>query len=281
MLRVSYAVHPSAASALRWTFHAGIRSTLAAYSITVALVPRLLIPLLVALLPGAPPRDVEAHAPHTILWAWERPEDLRFLDDDVGVAFLAATIRLRDGSVTTSPRRQPLRVKDTAHLTAVVRIETRNGAPLGKPERDEVVRVVAGIAARPGVRAVQIDFDAKRSQRDGYRQLLSDLRGALPPERSLSITALASWCVFDRWMDENMPVDEVVPMVFDMGRGGSALRAQLSADGDFRDVRCREAVGHSTWEPPVSLPGRKRTYWFHDSPWTPEVVNRILPRNSG
>ena len=43
--------------------------------------------------------------PLLVLWAWERPEDLRFLDPiRVGVAFLAATVRLwAEGSELPSP----------------------------------------------------------------------------------------------------------------------------------------------------------------------------------
>jgi hypothetical protein len=64
-----------------------------------------------------------AQAPRLLLWAWERPEDLRFIDSDhVGVAFLAGTIRLRAGATDYRPRLQPLRVSSQAKLVAVIRI---------------------------------------------------------------------------------------------------------------------------------------------------------------
>ena len=61
--------------------------------------------------------------PDVVLWAWERPEDLRGLDDDVGVAFLAQTIDIGNKTFQVTPRRQPLRVSPGARLVAVTRIE--------------------------------------------------------------------------------------------------------------------------------------------------------------
>ena len=59
-----------------------------------------------------------------MLWAWERPEDLRFIDTDrVGVAFLAATAILRGDTVVPRPRMQPLQVPPGTTLKAVVRVE--------------------------------------------------------------------------------------------------------------------------------------------------------------
>jgi hypothetical protein len=45
-----------------------------------------------------------------VLWAWERPEDLSFIDSNkFGVAFLQAqTLTLQGDDVTFSPRHQPL-----------------------------------------------------------------------------------------------------------------------------------------------------------------------------
>ena len=49
--------------------------------------------------------------PNKILWAWERAEDLRFLDaNKFGVAFLAQTITLKNDGVTLNPRRQSLQI---------------------------------------------------------------------------------------------------------------------------------------------------------------------------
>src|SRR5438876_2087978 len=63
--------------------------------------------------------------PPKILWAWERPEDLRFLDPkEFGVAFLAQTIFLENDRVIPSQRRQTLDISPGTYLIAVTRVET-------------------------------------------------------------------------------------------------------------------------------------------------------------
>src|ERR1039458_2560605 len=50
-----------------------------------------------------------AAVPPLVLWAWERPEDLRFLNPKLtGVAFLAGTVRLGPDGLSFPPRLQPL-----------------------------------------------------------------------------------------------------------------------------------------------------------------------------
>jgi hypothetical protein len=214
------------------------------------------------------------------LWAWERQEDLRFLEGhDVGVAFLASTLRLEGSRVVEFPRRQPLRVAAETELTAVVRLEADENAPLDESQRSHVIVRIVAAAKAPGVRRVQVDFDASRSQRHGYACLLRELRASLPSGMSLSMTALASWCMFDPWIDEaRLPVDEVVPMVFAMGRGGADLRRRLSSEGDFRVRACRSAVGFATWEPTHDLPPGRSVYWFHDEAWTATSFRHALAK---
>src|SRR4051794_26042692 len=68
----------------------------------------------------------ENQFPHTILWAWERPEDLEFLDSQkFAIAFLAQTLVLKGGDVTFNPRRQPLNVLPEMKMIAVTRIESQ------------------------------------------------------------------------------------------------------------------------------------------------------------
>ena len=69
-----------------------------------------------------------AELPRLMLWAWERPEDLRGADPrTAGVAFLARTLYLSGDNVGVRPRLQPLRVAAGTPLVAVVRIETTLG----------------------------------------------------------------------------------------------------------------------------------------------------------
>jgi hypothetical protein len=128
-----------------------------------------------------------------VLWAWDRPEDLRFVDPrQVAVASLAGTVRLRAARVEVRARPHPLVVPTGTALIPVVRIETD---PLLTPvlssgQRAEAVDAIAALVGGPTARHAQLDFDATRRERSFYRALLTDLRARLPPEATLSITAL-------------------------------------------------------------------------------------------
>ena len=154
------------------------------------------------------PPDRLPDYPRIVLWAWERPEDLSFIDtEEIGVAFLAKTIVMEGDAVSIRPRLQPLNVPDGTALMAVARIESKRPA-LTDLQRTDVVSAVEKMAELPEVRAIQVDFDAVESERVFYEALLRDLRGRLPKAIRLSITALASWCIGDTWI-KNLPVDEL------------------------------------------------------------------------
>lgn len=211
-------------------------------------------------------RDSFSGWPGTTLWAWERPENLQFIDaGQTAVAFLASTVTLSDSATSVRPRMQPLRVAAHARLMAVVRVEARNAA-LTAEQREAVVNAAVAASHLPRVSAVQIDFDATASQRRFYRESLEGLRLRLP-RTPISITALASWCMDDDWIG-GLPVDEAVPMLFRMGRDDRSIRAQLKSGDDFREPLCRTSVGLSTDEPPAMTPGARRTYWFAPRSWT-------------
>ena len=106
----------------------------------------------------------------------------------------------------------------------------------------------------------QVDFDAKLSERDWYRQLLQELRRDLRASMPLSMTALASWCDRDGWV-EGLPVSEAVPMLFRMGAG------EPKGTRDFRLGACRASFGISTDELPADLPHGRRLFVFHPRAW--------------
>jgi hypothetical protein len=201
-----------------------------------------------------------------MLWAWERPEDLRALPPDVGVAFLAQTITI-GAAPSIEPRRQPLRVDPGVPLVAVTRIENpRPYRPaLAGNEREWVVAQVMRSSRLPGVRGVQVDFDAVESQRTLYLDLLRAIRAALADDVPISITALASWCAGDRWLDQ-AAVDEIVPMLFRMGPDTAFLRGGARVPTLF-DPRCQQAVGVSLDEPVAVLAHARRVYHFNPAPW--------------
>ena len=217
--------------------------------------------------PGSPP---------VVLWAWERPELLGFIDPgEVEVAVLVGTLTLDADAVAARPRQQPYELPRAARRTAVVRIENgRHPALTPAQRRRAVAATVAWSRASPGYGALQIDFDARVSERPFYRQLLKDLRRELPAAMPISITALASWCLGDRWL-EGLPIDEAVPMLFRMGLDEPAIRAALARGDDFREPLCRASYGLATDEQPPPLRPGRRLYLFHPEPWTTAAFDRF------
>jgi len=207
--------------------------------------------------------------PRITLWAWERREDLRALDTrKFAIAYLDQTLTLDSAGVHSQPRRDPVAFSAAATRMPVVRIEAGREAVLDDPSRAEAVSAILNSAREPGIAALQIDFDATRSQRMFYRELLVDLRRQMPVGLPLSITALASWCSWDDWL-HGLPVDEAVPMMFQMEP--DHRRAVPDVD-DFRirEPLCRGAVGVSTDEAwPSELEG-KRMYVFAEHGWRTE-----------
>jgi hypothetical protein len=217
------------------------------------------------------PVDRLGHLPHVMLWAWERREDLSFIDPQkVGVAYLAGTLHLNGDRVVMRPRLQPLIVPPDAVVIAVIRIEAdRLPAPTLSPRQHaDAAGAIARIADHSPA-AIQIDFDATRSQRAFYRDLLTDLRNRLPRSMPLSITALASWCIYDDWIAD-LPIDEAVPMLFRMGADSMAIDQYLRRGGDFAPALGRHSVGISTDEPARAVPAGRRVYIFSPHAWTDE-----------
>lgn len=212
--------------------------------------------------------------PQVWLWAWERPEDLRWVDPARrGVAVLAATVWLKGETVRVEPRRQPVALRPETRHMAVVRIESRH--PVRSAEQmTQAVTAIERYGLPPGVDALQIDFDAVASERTFYRGLLEQLR---PKVRFLSMTALASWCLDDGWI-AGLPVDEAVPMLFRMGPDERSVRAHLDAGGDFRVPLCRTSWGISSDAPPPRLRPGRRLYVFHPRPWTLDALGPVLQR---
>ncbi len=220
--------------------------------------------------------------PPKILWAWERPEDLRFIDPkEFGVAFLAQTIFLENDYVSPKPRRQPLEIAPGTYLIAVTRIETKKGMaerPTFPPEMaTKVVTLIKNTLALPDVKAIQIDFDAVVSERSFYRSMMKELKKHLPPETPLTMTSLASWCTGDAWFND-FPVDEAVPMVFQMGADAEKIKTYLRNGNDWNEPLCRGSYGISVDDPlKVELKPNRRTYYFSNNAWRPSDLRAFQP----
>jgi hypothetical protein len=224
------------------------------------------------------PHSRISHLPPTILWAWERPEKLDFVDPQkIGIAYLAKTIYLRGDQVVSRPRLQPLTLPTGASVIAVARIESDHSSRpvLSGEQLKQTATEISELGNLPNVVMVQVDFDATLTERAFYRGLLTQLREKLPQPTGLSITALASWCKGDNWL-EDLPVDEAVPMLFRMGVEQKQFVSQLAADERFSSTPCQASAGVSTDEPLAQLPSVQRLYVFNPSVWSPDAVNQVL-----
>lgn len=213
--------------------------------------------------------------PPVILWAWERPTDLHFLNpSEAGVAFLARSIDLRAGDVVIRPRLQPLNLPEGAKVIAVARVETEK-PDLSAQQSEKLAGAIADMARLPNVSHIQIDFDATQSERNFYRDVIIEVRRRLPGHVGLSITALASWCTYDNWLSD-LPIDEAVPMLFRMAADGKQIANRLNAGEDFIAAQCRHSYGVSTDEPRANLSAARRLYVFNPDAWTESSVRAIL-----
>jgi hypothetical protein len=218
--------------------------------------------------------------PPQILWAWERPEDLRFLDaNKFGVAFLAQTLVLQNDEIIYKPRRQPLEIAPNVYAIAVTRIETSKlggrRPAFSAQQQTKIVELIKQTLERPNVRHVQIDFDAVASERKFYGALMNELKTVLPENTPLTMTSLASWCVGDAWFND-FPVDEAVPMVFEMGADAEKIRSFLSNGNDWREPLCRGSYGFSVDEPlNIKLEPNRRVYYFKSSAWNKSDLEKL------
>lgn len=218
---------------------------------------------LIPLVPSVP------ESPAWFIWAWERPEDLRFLaPTEAGVALFAGTLHLAGDWVLVRPRLQSIAMSRGVECVPVVRVvsDAANPPSLDEAQVEKTVTRLLGLFADWPADEVQIDFDARVSERLFYRRVLEKLRGRLGAGSRISITALASWCLGDPWIAD-LPIDDAVPMLFRMGTDGPGVRRFLASGGDFHLEVCRSSLGISTDEPLVEQPLGRRTFVFHPRPW--------------
>jgi len=210
------------------------------------------------------------------IWAWERPERVSFLPTSTPIAYLAQTIYLNGEQLNTHLRQQPLIPPRKALLTAVIRIETHQPS-LSASQVTQLSQQIVTFAKQRADEEIQIDFDARLNERPFYRTLLNLLHQNLPSQTRLSMTALASWCLYDHWLD-GLPVAEAVPMVFRMGTDTDKVAEYLKTGQDFQSPLCRHSVGISLDEPirnqifhaarPGGTMAGRMIYVFNPHPWT-------------
>ena len=194
-----------------------------------------------------------------------------------GAAVLEETLQL--GSVVVPiPRRQPLLLPQHVQRIAVVRIQTDRLFAAHTDDQALLQSAVANltrVASQPNLAALEIDFDAKRSERAFYRRLLTELRQHIPPTLPLDITALVSWCTTDDWIGD-LPINEATPMFFRMEpdrRRSSAAARTL----DVHEPLCSASVGVSTGEPWPPHTEGKRVWLFADHGWSRDLATLPHP----
>ena len=210
-------------------------------------------------------------AQDTTLWLWHGAHDLRGLHEEVGervaVAYLSRTLEIGAGSVLSIPRHDPIRLDPQTARTAVVHIELVPGTRADELAalESEVLAALEPVWAENAA-AIQIDFDAPRSFRLTYAHLLHAIAARKPDGHALSMTAIGSWCLADRWLSE-VPVDFIVPMLFGPGHEREMALAALTR-GPLREPRCNEALGIR--EGDARPPHARRIYIFRQGGWTLE-----------
>ncbi len=211
--------------------------------------------------------------PKQIVWAWQRPEDLRFLPANIGVAYVASSITLENSHVFTQARQHALLVNPSASIIPVVHVDSswRDTPSLSDIQAQAIVDELTHVAAFSNANVVQLDFEVRRSQQAFLAKVVSAARQQLPKATALSVTVLASWCAGDYWIGA-LNADEIVPMVFRMAAGDVAIRQQLASQGHFKHANCQAAIGTAIDEPAIALDTHSlRHYYFSPKPWTAQL----------
>lgn len=221
--------------------------------------------------------------PNKILWAWKRSEDLSKINpSEFGVAYLACHVFIQGENIKWQSRNQPLKVPPNTVVVPTIRIDVDRGEKPAFSEKqiEKIVQLIERSNTAPNLGQVQIDYDALESERPFYNSLLKRLRKTLPESIPISITALASWCLFDNWI-KDLPIDESVPMMFSLGKDRDKVLRYFRQGRDFIDPRARQSLGLSLEDTPVNelmipiVRKRKipvRVYVFTRTAWTERKI---------
>lgn len=221
--------------------------------------------------------------PNKILWAWKRSEDLSKINpSEFGVAYLACHVFIQGENIKWQSRNQPLKVPPNTIVVPTIRIDVDRGEKPAFSEKqiEKIVQLIERSNTVPNLAQVQIDYDALESERPFYNSLLKRLRKTLPESIPISITALASWCLFDNWI-KDLPIDESVPMMFSLGKDRDKVLRYFRQGRDFIDPRARQSLGLSLEDTPVNelmipiVQKRKipvRVYVFTRMAWTEKKI---------
>jgi len=224
-------------------------------------------------------------SPRLVIWSWEHDDNLRFVDPkEAAVAFYAGTITLGRETATLQRRKNFLRLNEKTVSFPVFRIEPAHPTELISDAAFEraAETIVEYLQQHPS-REIQIDFDAGKRDREAYLKFLHSLKSELPPQTSISITALGSWCLYDKWL-EPAQVNETVAMMFSLGKDSKDTLAALARTPLDSGARCAQSVGIALNERQTntllsehsSLARASRVYAFRPLGWTRSRYKEIL-----
>lgn len=213
-----------------------------------------------------PPPDPSHDA---IAWLWKDASIPAFSRAEVAV--VDRHIWLAGDKVLVRPGARPRALARGTEVIPVVHVEIDPLLPpAGLRQAGPAVLDAMQSAARASTSGwVQLDLEARPSQRVEYRELVRRIRAALPRQMKLSVTALAWWCRSGAWLD-GLAADEVVPMFFRMGRDNAPLRGIVARQPAALHPLCR--AGSAGFSRQEAFPGEvtaryRRTYWFDETAW--------------
>ena len=215
------------------------------------------------------------HDQKIYVWAWERPEDLRFLGkdkDSVVIVYYAGDVVIENGGMEITPRRNRLILPQDVPIIPLVRIDNFDNAEVLDDQRlGDIKKFIVQICSITGISGCQIDFDVLSSERAFYTRLISEVKKEISPNIPLSITALVSWCDKHSWLDET-EIDFAVPMFYRLGPDSMQIQTGRVGSTFLKSEKCQSAIGISTDEqlPRKTYLQGKDTYFFNPEPWTEE-----------
>src|ERR1700704_2487628 len=145
----------------------------------VAFAPLLLFVFLVSDQNISARTRMPVNMPPLVLWAWDRDDDFSFIDTrDTAVAYLAATVILRGETVFLTPRHNPLTAPKGTRLVAVAHVEIDRHEPpvVSDAQARDFAETLAALRENLPGEFLQIDFEARSSQRDFFVRAVAALR---------------------------------------------------------------------------------------------------------
>lgn len=213
------------------------------------------------------------------LWSWDRLDDFNFIDNkNVRIAPLLATFKSsKRGVLITELRHQGFRRPKDIKWIAVFRIEIEPQYQIKDRDLAQMVAVIRDLSMNAS--EVQIDFDATKSQRPFYKKFMQFLQESL--SIPISMTALASWCTFDSWLDE-MPVSYAVPMLYNLGNEKEVHYQHLKSKGFFYVKKCRGYLGLHMSDLELlkdkKIKESHKIYLFNDKAWNQEHYITLMKK---